>query len=165
VESAKYAADKVINKIVLANILRQTAIHYYEKRDSVSAVAALNQSLKLTTNADNDAWKIYLLINLIATAQKIDPGRVQEVIEKTAQAINAIPHPEVDDQPETDNYKKYVSSVMAINERLTPVLSQLVRVNKNAALDLAARVETKEIKLMLNYAFLTDSLRVETEAR
>ena len=164
-DSAKYAADQVSNKIVLASILRKTAVHYYEKRDLASAAAALDHALKLTTNADNDVWKIYLLINLIATAQKIDPGRVHEVIEKTAQAINAIPRPAVDDKPETDSYKKYVSSVIAINERLTPVLYQLVRANKNEALDLAARVEAKEIKLMLNYAFLTDSLRAETEAR
>ena len=164
-DSAKYAADQVSNKIVLASILRKTAVHYYEKRDLALAVAALDHALKLTTNADNDVWKIYLLINLIATAQKIDPGRVHEVIEKTAQAINAIPRPAVDDKPETDSYKKYVSSVIAINERLTPVLYQLVRANKNEALDLAARVEAKEIKLMLNYAFLTDSLRAETEAR
>lgn len=165
VDSAKYAAERVINKLTLANVLRNTAVYYYEKRDLVSADDALDRALKLTVNADNDLPKIYLFIRLISTAQKVDPNRVLEVTEKTAQAINGIPHLDVDDKPETDNYKKYVNSIMAINERLMPVFDQLVRRNKNEAIDFAARINMKEIKLILNYTFLINSLRPEAEPR
>jgi hypothetical protein len=164
VDSSKYATERVINKITLANVLRNTAL-YYAKRDSVSAADALDRALRLSANADNDLPKVYLLIRLISTAQKIDPNRVPEVIENTAKAINGLPHLGVDDKSETDNYKKYVSSIMTINERLVPVFDQLVKRNKSEAIDFAARINTKEIKLMLNYTFLINSLHPESAPR
>lgn len=165
VDSSKYAAERIIKKINLANILRNTALYYYAKRDSISASDALDKAFKLAVSADNDLPKVYLLIRLISTSQKIDPNRVPEIIENTAKAINGIPHLGVDDKSETDSYKKYVGSIMSINERLMPVFDQLVKRNKNEAIDFAARINTKEIKLMLNYTFLIDSLHPESEPR
>jgi hypothetical protein len=164
VESARYAAEKVIDKLTLANVWRKTAIYYYDKRDSVSAADWLERALKLASSADEGVLKISLLIRLISTAQKVDSSRVSEVAEKTAKAINLVPRPAADDKPETDNHKKYVGSIMAINERLMPVFGQLVKTNKNEAVDFAARINIKEVKLLLNYAFLVDSLRFEMGA-
>jgi hypothetical protein len=164
-DSYKYATERVINKLTLANVLRATALYYYEKRDSVSAAEALDRSLKLAANADHNLPKVYLLVRLISAAQKVDPNRVPEVIENAAKAINGIPRLDVDDKPETDKYKKYVNSIMSVNELLMPVFDQLVKRNKTEAIDLAARINMKEIKLMLNYIFLIDSLHPESEPR
>lgn len=165
VNSAKYAAERIINKLSLANVLHNAAVYYYEKQDLVSAIDSLDKALKLTVNADNDLTKIYLLIRLISTTQKIDPSRVQEVTERTAKAINVIPRLALDDKPETDSYRKYVSSIMTINERLMPVFDQLVKRNKGAAIDFAARINIREIKLMLNCTFLINSLSLEAETK
>lgn len=160
-EAATYATERVINKLTLANVLRVTALHYYEKRDLVAAGVAFDKALKLVLNADNNVPKIYLLIRLIATAQKIDRSRISEIAGQTAKAINALPCLAVGDKPETENYRNYVSSVMAINERLTPVFAQLVEKDRSEAVAFAASIKKKEVTLMLNYTFLVDSLRPE----
>lgn len=164
-DAYRYASEKITDRLALANVWCGAAALYYQKKDSVSAVGALDRALKISGDADNDLKKIYLLIRLISTAQKVDAARVPEVVEKTAKAVNAIPRPGANDKPETDGYRKYVSSVMTINERLTPVFAQLVKANKNEALDLSGRVEVKEIKLILNYTLLIDSLHPESEVR
>jgi hypothetical protein len=155
IDSSKYAADRVINKLTLANVLRNRAIYFYKKRDLISAAGLLDNALKLADNANNDLPKIYLLIRLVFTIQKIDPNRISEVIEKTAKAINTLPRLAMDDRPESDNYRKYVDSIMAINERLMPAFAELVKGNKSEAINFASRIDTKEIKLMLNSQYRT----------
>jgi len=165
VESSKYALDRVTKKLVIANVLRNTALYYHAKGDSVSATNSLEKALRLAADADNDMAKISLLIRLISTAQKVDPTRLAEVIGKTAKAINLVSRPGVDDKPDSDNYRKYVSSVLTINERLFPVFGQLIKRNKNEAVIFAAGIDMKEVKLMLNYAFLTDSVQLKGKPR
>jgi hypothetical protein len=160
-DSAKYAAERVISKLTLANIICNTAVYHYEKRDLLSARDALDKALRITANADNDLTKIYLLLRLTSAAQKIDSSRVPEVTEKAAKAINEISALAGDGKNETDGYRNYVNSVLTINERLIPVFDQLVRKNKDQAVDFANRLNVKEIKLMLNYTFLINSLRLE----
>ena len=165
VESAKRAADRIVNKLSLASVFRNTAIYYYGKQDPGSSADMFNNALKLTLQQDDGPAKVYMLIRLMATAEKIEPGKVQDVIDKIANSINTIPRPGVDDKPETENFKKYVSSIISINERLMPVFAQMVRSNRTEAMDLARRINVKDIKLMLNYAFLTDSIRLQAASR
>jgi len=165
VESAKRAANRIVNKLSLASVFRNTAIYYYGKQDPGSSADMFNNALKLTLQQDDGPAKVYMLIRLMATAEKIAPGKVQDVIDKIANAINTIPRPGVDDKPETENFKKYVSSIISINERLMPVFAQMVRSNRTEAMDLAGRINVKDIKLMLNYAFLTDSIRLQAASR
>lgn len=163
IDSAKYAAKKIIDKLSLAEILRQTALYYFEKQDLISATDALNEALKLTANADNDTRRIYTFIHLISTTQKIDKDLISDVTEKTAKAINALPTLSIDDKPETENYKNYVASIMSINLNLLPVFSELIKKNKVEATDFASRINRKEIKAIVNYVLLIDSFNAETE--
>jgi len=163
VDSAMYAAERIINRLTVANISRITAVYYFGKGDMVSATNSLDKALKLITDSDNDLPKISLLIRLISTVQKVDPSRLAEVTGKTAKAINLVPRLAVDDKPDSDNYRKYVSSILTIDERLLPVFGQLMKRNKDEAMSFAARIDMKEIRLMLNYSFLVDSLQLKAK--
>lgn len=161
VEAAGYASERVINKLTLANVLRLTAIYQHEKLDAVVAAATLDKAVKLAVNADDTVPKIHLLVRLLSTASKVDQSRVSEIAGQTAKAINALPSPAAGDKPGTENYRRYVNSIMAVNERLTPVFEQLVGKDRSEALAFAAGIKKKEVTLMLNYTFLIDSLRPE----
>jgi len=158
-----YAAERIINRLTVANISRITAVYYFGKGDMVSATNSLDKALKLITDSDNDLPKISLLIRLISTVQKVDPSRLAEVTGKTAKAINLVPRLAVDDKPDSDNYRKYVSSILTIDERSLPVFGQLMKRNKDEAMSFAARIDMKEIRLMLNYSFLVDSLQLKAK--
>jgi hypothetical protein len=165
VDSSKYAIERVTKKLVIANTLRSTAVYYYAKGDSVAAASSLERALKLAADADNDLAKISLLIRLISTAQKVDPNRLAEVTRTTVKAINLVPRLAIDDKPDSDNYRKYVSSILTINERLFPVFGQLVKRNRDEAVAFAAGIDTRDIRLMLNYAFLVDSPQLKAKPR
>ena len=160
-DSAKYATKKIIDKLSMAEVLRKAAAYYFEKQDLVSANAAFDEALKLTTNAETGAKKVYSFIRLIPTIQKIDKSRISEIAGKTAKAIDSMPTLNIDDKPGTENYEKYVTTVMAMNWNLLPIITELVKGNKNEAIDFANRINRKEIKVIAGYALAVDSLNVE----
>lgn len=160
VDSAKYATKKVIDKLSMAELLRKTAIYYSEKQNMIFAAEALDEAIKLTTQADDSTKRIYGFIRLVPTTQRIDKSRVSEVAAKTAKAIDKIPTLNVEDKPGTENFEKYVISVMAINWNLLPVISELAKANRNEAVDFAGRISRKEIRIVADYALLVDLIRI-----
>lgn len=158
VDSADYATKKIVDKLFLAETLRKTAIYYSEKQDFISAVDSFDKAFKLAANSDEAIKKVYSLIGLISTAQKIDKNRVSEVTARTAKAINAIPTLDNDDKPGTENYKNYIKSIMTINYNLLPVISNLAKENKLEATNFANQINRKEIKIITDYSLLINSL-------
>jgi hypothetical protein len=161
VDSVKYITKKIIDKLSRAEALRKTAIYYFEKQDLVSAIDAFDESLKLTTNADDDIKRMYVLFNLVSTAQKIDKNRISEVTVRTAKAIDAIPTLDIEDKPGTEKYNKYVADIMRTNWNLLPVINNLARENPNEAIDFVNRINKKEVKIIANLALSVASFNVE----
>lgn len=160
-DAAKYAVRRVIDELSRADILRKTAVYYFEKQDLISATDSFNEALKLTNNANSDTRKIYNLFGLLFAIQKIDKSRLAEVTAKTAKTINDIPALNIDDKPGTANYKKYVALVMTTNWNLLPFISQLAKENKNEAIYFTDRINKREIKIIADFALSADSLEVE----
>lgn len=161
VDSAKYATKKMIDKLSMAEALRRTAVYYSEKQDGISAIDAFDEALKLTINTENRRDKIYTLFNLLKIVQKIDANRISETATATAKAIDAIPGLEVEDRPGTENYEKYVDSIMVTNWNLLSVISELVKENRNEAINFVNRINKKEIKIIGNFVLSVDSLNFE----
>ncbi len=98
---------------------------------------------------------------MISSIQEIDKSRISEIAAIIAKNIDDIPTLGIDDKPETENYKNYVSSMMAINYNLLPVMSKLAKENKNEALNFADRINRKEIKIVANFALMAAEINFE----
>lgn len=157
-DSANYAIKKITDILLKAEGLKKTADYYFEQDETISANYSLDEAIKLTVKAEDTPRKISSLINLIPIAQKIDQNRVFELSKLTAKSINAIPTLNVDDKPQTENYKNYVTSVMNINRALLPALTSLIKENRSEAISFANRIDKKEIKIIADYALMTNSI-------
>ena len=157
-DSANYAIKKMNGLLAKSAGLKKTAEYYFEQRDLVSAGYFLDDAIKFAGKAENTPRKISGFISLISAAHKIERNRVSDLSELTAKSINAIPTLNVEDKPQTENYKNYVTSVMTINRVLLPALTSLVKENKNEAINLANAINKKEIKIIADYALMTNSV-------
>jgi len=157
-DSANYATKKIMDLLTKAEILKKTANYYFDRRDPVSASYSLDDAIKLTVKAENTPRRIASFINLISAVQKIDPNRVSDLSELTAKSINAIPSLNVEDKPQTENYKNYVTSVMDINWNLLPALMNLVKENRSEVTNFANTINKKEIKVIADYVLMSDSI-------
>ncbi len=162
VDSARYATKKVIKDLSKAEALRRLALYFYEKKDFASALAGYDEALKLAEKADNnEKSKFYILFRLIPAAQKIDKSRLSEVVSITAGAVNRISTLNPEDKPETENFKNYVSMIMAINYNLYPVITALAKENKNEATYFANQINRKEVKIIADLALAITSFETE----
>lgn len=121
-------------------MLRKMAIYFFEKKDLNSATDTLEESLKHTSSAKNGLVRIRNLFRLVLAFQKINGSRVSEMTEITAKAIDTTPTPNPEDKPDSENYQKYVTSIMAVNWNLLPVISELLKNNRNEAISFASRL-------------------------
>lgn len=158
VEAARYAAKKMIKDLSKADALRRIAVYFSGKKDTGSALDAYDEALKLATRADNDKLKFYTLFRLISAAQQIEQSRVSEVTAITAKAINALPILGVEDKPDTENFKNYVSIIVAVNFNLYPVIGNLAKANKNEASGFASRIDRKEVRIVADFALAVDAI-------
>jgi len=154
--SAKYAIKKFGDPLSKAESLRRTANYYFDHSDPGSSYDDLDESIKLISRVEGGYRRIFSLINLLPTVQRIDRNRLPELSELTAKSINSIPSLEVEDKPQTKNFKNYVTSVMNINWNLLPALTKLLKENKSDAANLAGRINKKEIRIIADYVLLTD---------
>lgn len=157
-DAANHAVKKMNTPLSKADGLARISTYYIDKKDLDSGRYAHDEAIKLVSRAENSSESIALLLKMIPTAQKIDPSRVFEVNQMIARSINAIPSLNAEDQPETKNYQDYLKKIMTINLNLVPALTSLVKENRNAAADLASRIDKKEIKIVANFVLLTDSI-------
>lgn len=158
-DSSKYASDKIIDKLIRADVLRKTANYFFEKQSPASATDMLDEALKITDKTENNSRKIGTLLRLIPAFQKMNRTQLSDVREKTAKAINSLPTLNVEDKPETENYKKYVGSIMAIDINLLSTMNYLIKENRNEAANLADGINRREVKIIADYTLLTDSVK------
>lgn len=167
VDSSLYAVKKMIKNLSKAESLIKVAKFYQKKKDDLSALYTFEEALRLAQKADEegDVLKVFILCQLASLAQEIDRNRISGIMETIAKTINNLPAPSVDDKPESENYKKYVRSVMATYYNLFPVVSKLAREDAGEVMLFANRINKKEIRVLVNYALLTESFKVENKPK
>jgi hypothetical protein len=154
-ESANASTKWIIDKLVLAEVLRKIMTYLIEKNDLASASDVFDLAMKTVKNEPDDSKKAGTLIRFIPTVQKMDVNRILEVTEKAAKCLGGIPTLAPEDKPGSENYKQYVSSIMALNYNLLPVMSDLIRKNQNAAVNFGGRINRKEFQIITEFALMT----------
>ena len=162
-DSANYAIKKIIDPLSKAECLRKTANYYFDHSDAAAAGTALDDAIKLITKAEDRDRRIFSLINILPTTQKIDRTRISDLSELTAKAINSVPSLNVEDKPGTENFKNYVTLMMGVNWNLHPALTKLLKENKSGAADLAGRINKKEIRVITDLVLSTDPIASKRE--
>lgn len=155
-QSAKYATKQMVDPLSKADSLRRIANYYFDHSDPGPTYDALDESIKLISRVEGGDRRIFSLINMLPTVQRIDRNRFSELSELAAKSINSIPSLDVEDKPQTNNFKNYVTSVMNINWNLIPALTKLLKENKSDAANLAGRINKKEIRIIADFLLLTD---------
>lgn len=158
-DSSKYACDKIIDKLVHAEVLRKKSLYFFDKQNIVDASYDLDEATILTDKTNSDALKIKMLLRLIPVFQKVNKIQTGYIVGRTSKTINSLPTLNVDDKPETENYKKYVTSIMIININLLTCLDSLIKENKVEAIHLADGIDRQEIKIMADYVVLRESIK------
>jgi len=155
-QSARYATKQIVDPLSKADSLRRIANYHFDHSDPGPTYDALDESIKLISRVEGGDRRIFSLINLLPTVQRIDRNRLSDLSELTAKSINSIPSLDAEDKPQTKNFKNYVTSVMNINWNLLPALTKLLKENKSDAANLAGRINKKEIRIIADCVLLTD---------
>lgn len=159
--SAEYAAKKIINDLKKADVLSQTAFYFIRNKDIAAARNAYDEALKLTLKADNDKSKIQSLFRLVSAASAIDQNQLTEIILITAKAINDIPTLNPEDKTGTENFKKYISTLLQTDFSLYVAVSNLTFRNKNEAVNFANQINQKEIRIAADLALAINTFESE----
>jgi hypothetical protein len=157
-EINKIAAGKINDKLTRAEILRKTAIYLFENKRFSSASELLKEALKITGETENNPRKIGVLLRFISTCQKVDKDQVFNLTLMAVKAMDSFSLPDIKDMPESERDKKYADSVLAIDTNLLSAFNELLKENRNGAVDFSNRINKKEFKVVTSYAFLTDNL-------
>lgn len=146
--SAIYAVERQMEDERKAEGELSIANYYVENQ-------RLDRAREVSINAQKTIAKIESLprrasfyIKLIPISQKIDPTGVYEVNALAARSINMIPTLNVEDKPETENFKKHVAGLMIVNWNLLPMLVNYAKSDNNGASDFVGQIEKKEVKLV-----------------
>lgn len=161
IASANLAIKKIDDLLIKAKSNIKMALFYYENQDVVLSTDSFNEALKLTKKYDNNFKKVYVCFQLISAIEKIDNNRISELVEVTSKTINSIPTLNIDDKPDTNNYNKYVSNVMAINLNWSVLISDLATNRSNEVSNLAERINKKEIKIIAYIVLITNQINFE----
>ncbi len=157
-DAANHAVKKMGALWSKAEGLRRISKFYIDKNDLDSGRHAHDEALKLIGKTETSQELLATVVRMLPSAQKIDSSHVFELSQVIAKKINTIPSLNVEDKPETRNYQDYVIKAMTVNWFLLPALTELVKVDKNAAADLAGRIEKKEIKLIADFVLSTNAI-------
>ncbi len=162
-ESANLASTRIIDRLIYAETLRQLIAYHTQKLDAAAAGDALDLAIRVLQKEPNDSRKAGILIRFIPTVQKFDVNRISEVTEATAKTISGMESLNTEDEPDSEKYKRYVASIMAIDYNLLPVITDLFKKNRNEAANFGSRLNRKEVRIVSDLATLTAGLDAESE--
>jgi hypothetical protein len=159
VEIGLKAMDRVVDPVKRADA-GKVAVNYYDgKKDPVAARDMLSTVLRsLAQPPSEDPNRVYRLIGVLTTVQKIDRVSLPQTIMLTARSINELPTPGIDDKPGTKKYNDYVAHLMTLSFGLPSVLSVLLTREKADAADLTDRIQKREVRILADTVMAIDAL-------
>lgn len=163
--AANYAVKKMHDPMVKVESFRKMSHYHFDKGDQISSGYAFDEAMKLAAKAEITSRNISSLFYFLPTAQKIDQTRISDISGLIIKHINSIPSLNVDDKPNTEKYKNYVTAVMVVNWNLLPALTRLARENKIEAVNFADSINKKEIKIVADFALMIESLSILNDGK
>lgn len=147
-EAALKAISKIDDDIRRAESWKEAAIFYESKKNLIYSDDALNKCIKLLADANREnSARAHALLRLLPTVLKIAKPRVQEVVVLATKAVNDLPTPGAGDKPGTENFKKYISTVMALIVNMRGATRELLIHDKAGIEDFTGRLQKREVRI------------------
>jgi hypothetical protein len=152
------AAGKINDNLARAAVLKKRALYLFDKKRINAASEELKESIKIASEADFRPKKIFTLLQLIPVVQKIDKSQTFNVTFAAAKAINSFSPPDEKDMADRSRYTTYMTTALEIDVNLLAAFRELLKANKNDAVDLSNRINRKELKIAVGQALLEEQL-------
>lgn len=165
IDSALLASSKIIQRLSKAASQQKIGLYYFNLKNYVLANDAFEIASKLIAESEEGINKINAYFSLLSNYLLTNPERIQEIISPLTKSINLIPTPKVDEKPESDAYKKYVTSIMHLNWNFLLVMNKLANKNQIAAEDLAFRVNKREIRIVGDLAIWINKAKSKSKVK
>jgi hypothetical protein len=159
------AVRSITNLRLRAGAFQRTAEYYFANKNPSDAADNLKEAFKIASEVALPAEKLYALVDLISPFQKIDKDYLYNVTQATAKAIEALPKLDVKDEEGSVNYQNYVIEISNTNQEMPRIFKDLLKKNRQEALDFANRINRREYKIFLNYLLLIDELEAMSAKR
>lgn len=140
-EAAVYAISKMAKPLNKANGLLSLGKYYVDIKETEKSRAAMNDSVKLLKQADNDNDKLKAAIALAQGFLPYDRQASYEAFRQAIETINKLPAPEKEKQ------KMFYVSLMPIAEELIKSFRLLAAQDGAEALAMAQEIKLSELRV------------------
>jgi hypothetical protein len=138
IEIADYAVSKMHRPLYRVESLRKIARHHLESKDIFHADSTLNEASKVLRDAPDGNGKIIAYLRLSTDLVRVNKPRAFELLRATAKAVDAIKHPDKDEEGEFSR-----TLYPLLNETIS-TFRLLARDDRAEALNVAGLFNTKE---------------------
>jgi len=144
-EVASAAIAEIQSQSIKIAALQKLALYFFESKDLVKARELLDDTLKAINSIDEKTQKSLALLRVLPLVAKVNNENVPVIGEQIVKSINSIPSPDsMTDKAVLTNYVQ--KTLMPLAWQALPVFQALTERDENLALDLASKIQVKEIK-------------------
>lgn len=153
-EVASAAIAEIQSQSLKIPALQKLALYYFESKDLVKARELLDDTLKAIDSIDEKTQKSLALLRALPLVAKVNSDNVPVLSEQIVKGINSISSP--DSTTDKAVLTSYVQkTLMPLTWQVLPVFQALAERDENLTLDLANRIQFKEVRTsaLLGVAF------------
>jgi tetratricopeptide (TPR) repeat protein len=140
------AEESIEDVLTRTQALKKIAIYYLQTGDAASAEQVLGTALKLATSIAKASDRAAAYLDLAEACQRLNEGKLYEVISLAVKAINSIDAPDTQDKPGSSKRDGYARELSALSWRLTPAFQSLVARNEDDAFYFAEAIQRREMR-------------------
>ena len=144
-EVASAAIAEIQSQSLKIPALQKLALYFFEAKDPLKARELLDDVLKAINSIDEKTQKSLALLRVLPLVAKVNNENVPVIGEQIVKSINSIPSPEsMTDKAVLTSYVQ--KTLMPLTWQTLPVFQSLAEQDENPALDLANKIQLKEIR-------------------
>jgi hypothetical protein len=143
---ARRAEERIEDVLTRTQALRKIVIYYLQTGDAASAEEFLGTALKLAASIVKASDRAAAYLDLTEACQRLDEGKLYDVISLAVKAINGMDAPDTQDKPGSPKRDGYARELSALSWRLTPAFQSLVSRNEDDAFYFAEAIQRREMR-------------------
>jgi hypothetical protein len=125
-------------------VLQKLTLYFFESKDLLKARELLEDTLKAVNSIEDKTDKSLALLRLLPLIDKVNNEIAPVIGEQIVKSINSIPSPDGTDKAVLTDYVQ--KTLMPVTWQALPVFQSLAERDENLTLDLANRIQLKEIR-------------------
>ena len=125
-------------------VLQKLTLYFFESKDLLKARELLEATLKAINSIEDNSDKSLALLRLLPLIGKVNNEIAPVIGEQIVKSINSIPSPDSTDKAVLTDYVQ--KTLMPVTGQALPVFQSLAERDENLTLDLANRIQLKEIR-------------------